>query len=111
MYRDYSIGRNPFKNDIVVYDKTISNNHARFQILDKGKAQIRDLNTKNNTKLNDQLLPSNIFTDVYEGDKIFLGTANFYLIYKVKSSIYKEFENYDAGTRFKVEKNKHLNKK
>jgi hypothetical protein len=70
-----------------------------------------DLKTKNNTRLNNQKLQSNIFTDIREGDKIFLGTANFYLMYKSKYPIDKEDDNYDAGTRFKVEKIKHLNKK
>ena len=61
--------------------------------------------------INNQKLISNCFINIFEGDKIFLGAANFYLMFKSKNLNDNEDNNYDAGTRFKVAQTKYLKKK
>jgi len=111
-FRNYKIGRDPFKNDIVVYDPTISNHHAIFQIHNDNKAQIFDLNTKNGTKINNNKISPNVFTTFSEKDKVYLGAANFYFILKVRNVNGFEESNlkFNAGSRF-ISKNMKFPKK
>ncbi len=112
-FRNYKIGRHPFDNEIVVYDPTISKDHAIFQIHDDNKAQILDLNTKNGTKINNNKISPKIFTTFSENDKIYLGAANSYLLLKVRkiNGIEEPNLKINAGSRFISENVKFLKKK
>jgi hypothetical protein len=64
------IGRGP-QNDIVLGDPTVSSNHAEITFDAQGAAWIRDLGSRNGTKVNGNVISTN--TRLNSGDVVILG--------------------------------------
>ena len=68
-----SIGRVTGRADIVVGDRTLSPEHARFIRLGTGTYGIQDLKSANGTFLNGQAVPPGTIWPLQDGDRLALG--------------------------------------
>jgi serine phosphatase RsbU (regulator of sigma subunit) len=70
----YSVGRNPDSN-FFINDKTVSREHARFEVLDQEKCRVTDLGSRNGTVVNGRRIEK--AADLKIGDLVMFGQVEF----------------------------------
>ena len=76
--KSYTIGKDPNSNDIVFQDLSVSRNHAKLSVNADGVIEIEDLQSKNGTSVNGELITEKKV--ITPQDLISLGTTAFLII-------------------------------
>ena len=61
--------------DVLVFDKTVSRNHARLEIAEHGGASVEDLGSTNGTQVGGERLLPNVSRRVVNGDSVQFGSV------------------------------------
>ncbi len=82
--RSYIIGKDPNSCDIVFQDVSVSTNHARLSVKEKGEIELEDLGSKNGTFVDGKPLEGR--KDITPQNLIQMGTTTFLVIDKEKNA-------------------------
>ncbi len=72
----YTVGRNP-DSDFFINDKTVSREHARFEVIEPAGYRVTDLSSRNGTLVNGRRIDSPV--DLKPGDMVMFGQVEFKL--------------------------------
>jgi len=76
--KNYVVGKDPSHADIILHDRSVSNQHARLKINEEGLIEITDLDSKNGVRVGSKTISGEMITQ--PGETISLGTSTFVLI-------------------------------
>jgi pSer/pThr/pTyr-binding forkhead associated (FHA) protein len=60
---------------VLIFDKTVSRQHARLELTDAGGLTVEDLNSTNGTQVNDEPLTPHVLRHLADGDRLRFGSV------------------------------------